>query len=230
MSGSMEREAIINRIRALFERTTENGCTEAEAIAAALAAQRLVARYGITDSELSERRANEDIIEAETASVCTTWSAHLASTIATAFRCCVTVTRSGYGSKGKRYSFFGYETDAAAARLAFERLHKVGSRLATEEARRWRREYPGYSLKGVKSSYCTGFVVGVADELERQTKALMVVVPKEVELAYEAATEGSGTYAAKGHITCRSAFDRGRSDGQDATRARSVEGQLGICA
>lgn len=225
MSDSTEREAILDRIRALFARTIENGCTEAEAIAAALAAQRLVARYGITDSELSERRADEAIIEAETAFVCTAWSAHLASTIATAFRCRVTVTRSGLGRKGKRYSFFGYETDAAAARLTFERLHEVGNRLATEEVRRWRRKYPGYSLKGVKSSYCTGFVVGVADELERQAKALMVVVPEEVDVAYEAATKGSGTYyAAKGHITYHSAFDRGRNDGREASRARSIEG------
>lgn len=228
MSGSMEREAIIDRIRALFERTTENGCTEAEAIAAALAAQRLVARYGITDSELSGRREDEDIIEVETASVCTAWSAALASTIATAFRCRVTVTRSGRRSKGKLYTFFGYETDATAAKMAFERLHEVGSRLAVEEVRRWRRKYPGCSLRGVKSSYCTGFVVGVSDELEQQTKALMVVVPEEVDIAYEAATRGSGTYAAKGHITHRSAFDQGRSDGRDASRARSAEGQLGI--
>lgn len=135
MSDSIEREAILDRIRALFERTTENGCTEAEAIAAALAAQRLVARYGITDSELSGRREDEDIIEVETASVCTAWSAALASTIATAFRCRVTVTRSGRRSKGKLYTFFGYETDATAAKMAFERLHEVGSRLAVEEVR-----------------------------------------------------------------------------------------------
>ena len=225
MSGSMEREAIIDRIRALFERTTENGCTEAEAIAAALAAQRLIARYDVTDAELSERRDSEDIAEAYTA-----WSAHLAATVATAFRCRATVTRLGRGGSRKRYSFIGYQTDAEAARLAFEHLHEVGRRLATEEVRRWRREWPGYSLKGVKSSYCTGFVRGVADELEQQTKALMVVVPEEVDAAYEAATTGSGTYAPRTRATYRSAFDHGRSDGRDASRARSVEGQLGICA
>lgn len=54
MSDSTERETIIGRIKTLFERTVENGCTEAEAIAAALAAQRLIARYDVTDAELSE--------------------------------------------------------------------------------------------------------------------------------------------------------------------------------
>lgn len=221
MSEPTNRETIIDRIKALFERTTENGCTEAEAIAAALTAQRLIARYDVTDAELDEQRDSETIIEAMTAPVCTAWSAYLAATVATAFRCRPTVTKVSHGSRRKRYSFIGYQTDVEAARLAFEHLHEV---------RRWRREYPGYSLKGVKSSYCTGFVVGVADELERQTKALMVVVPKEVDAAYRAATEGGKTYTAKRDVTYRSAFDRGRSDGRDASRARSVEGQLGICA
>ena len=195
MSDSTERETIINRIKTLFEHTVENGCTEAEAIEAALAAQRLIARYDVTDAELSERRDSEDIGYVYTAAVCTAWSANLASTVATAFRCRATVTRLGRGGSRKRYSFIGYQTDAEAARLAFEHLHEVGSRLATVEVRRWRREWPGYSLKGVKSSYCTGFVRGVADELERQTKALMVLVPEEVDAAYEAATTGGGTYA-----------------------------------
>lgn len=198
MDESTNRKNIIDRIKSLFERTTENGCTEAEAIAAALAAQRLIARYDVTDDELNERRDSEDITEAKTTPVCTAWSAHLASTVATAFRCRTLVWQMGRGSRRKRYSFFGYQTDAEAARLAFEHLHEVGSRLATEEVRRWRREYPGCSLKGVKSSYCTGFVVGVADELERQTKALMVVVPKEGDAACEAVTADAGTYTVRG--------------------------------
>lgn len=132
--------------------------------------------------------------------------------------------------KQEHYSFFGYETDAEAARLTFERLHETGCRLAAEELRRWRRAYPGCSLKGVKSSYCAGFVAGIGDELERQTKALMVVVPEEVDVAYKAATEGGGAYKAKSRPMYRSAFDHGRSDGRDASRARAVEGQLGICA
>lgn len=86
MSESTERETIIDRIKALFERTTENGCTEAEAIAAALTAQHLIARYDVTDDELSERRDSEDIGYVSTTAVCTAWSANLASTVATASR------------------------------------------------------------------------------------------------------------------------------------------------
>lgn len=227
MTKSIDREGIIDKIKALFERTIEHGCTEAEAIAAALAAQRLIVRYDVTDDELSERRPSEDITEVWAKPVCTSWSATLAGTIAAAFRCRVAVTRAG---RRKRYSFFGYEADAAAARLAFERLHEVGGRLATEEVRRWRHRYPGYSLKGVKSSYCTGFVRGVADALERQTKALMVVVPEEVDALYEMATEGYGDYVIRADVTYRSAFNRGRNDGREAAQARSLGGQRGICA
>lgn len=63
MTETTARENVIAKIKALFERTTENGCTEAEAIAAALAAQRLIVRHNVTDEELSERRADEPIVE-----------------------------------------------------------------------------------------------------------------------------------------------------------------------
>lgn len=52
MTDNTARENVIAKIKALFERTTENGCTEAEAIAAALAAQRLIVRHNVTDEEL----------------------------------------------------------------------------------------------------------------------------------------------------------------------------------
>ena len=131
MSDSTKHEAIIDRIRALFARTVENGCTKAEAITAALAARRLIVRYGITDSELSEQQTGENVTEVEAASVCTSWSAHLAATVAA---------------------------------------------------------------------------------------------------SYEAVTAGNGCYCAKSHVTYRSAFDRGRSDGREASRSHSVEGQLGLSA
>lgn len=51
MTDTTSRESVIDKIKALFERTTENGCTEAEAIAAALMAQRLIVRYDVTDAE-----------------------------------------------------------------------------------------------------------------------------------------------------------------------------------
>lgn len=75
-----------------------------------------------------------------------------------------------------------------------------------------------------------GFARGVADELERQSVALMVVTPKCVEDAFAERTAGWDTYSLHTSITDPDAYGNGRRAGRDAARARSVEGQLGICA
>lgn len=50
-----KRERVKGRIRALVERTTSNGCTEAEALAAAEMAGRLLERYALTMEEVDLR-------------------------------------------------------------------------------------------------------------------------------------------------------------------------------
>ncbi len=50
-----ERETIAARIRALLAKTVENGCTEAEALAAAQLAAKLLQQYGLTLDEVQLR-------------------------------------------------------------------------------------------------------------------------------------------------------------------------------
>ena len=50
-AGSGNRSAAVNRIRNLLSKTTENGCTEQEAMAAAQKAGELMDKYGIQQSE-----------------------------------------------------------------------------------------------------------------------------------------------------------------------------------
>lgn len=50
MSG--QREDLLNRLRALKQRTVENGCTEAEALTAATLLAKLIDRYGFDQSDL----------------------------------------------------------------------------------------------------------------------------------------------------------------------------------
>jgi hypothetical protein len=56
-----EREKILGRIRALMAKTTGNGCTEAEALAAAGAVSRLMERYQInlSETEVEEEGVSE---------------------------------------------------------------------------------------------------------------------------------------------------------------------------
>ena len=57
------RESIIRKIRALRERTTANGCTEAEALSAAEVASRLAEEYQV---DMSETEIEEEGIEGRT--------------------------------------------------------------------------------------------------------------------------------------------------------------------
>jgi len=230
MNDTASRESVIAKIKALFERTTENGCTEAEAIAAALAAQRLIVRHNVTDAELTEHRTDEPVVELCASAVSGNWSSTLAGVIARSFRCTVYLETRRKRSKMKTYVFMGCETDATAARAAFDYLYRVGTELANQEARRQRDLYGSYSSRGIRPSFCMGFARGVADELERQSVALMVVTPQRVEDAFAERTAGWGTYSLHTSLTDPDAYGNGRRAGRDAARARSVEGQLGICA
>lgn len=231
MTDNTARENVIAKIKALFERTTENGCTEAEAIAAALAAQRLIVRHNVTDEELSERREDEPIVEVRSSEVSRNWASELAQVIARSFRCKTYLeTRSRKRSKMKAYVFMGCETDATAAQVAFDYLYRIGNELANQEARRQRELYDSCSSRGVRPSFCMGFARGVEDELERQSLALMVVTPRRVEDAFMERTAGWGTYSPSASLTDLDAYGNGRRAGRDAARSRSVEGQLGLGA
>ena len=230
MTDTTSRESVINKIKALFERTTENGCTEAEAIAAALMAQRLIVRYDVTDAELSERRTDEPVVEVYSSEVSRNWAAELALVIASSFRCKTYRHRVGCrGDKMKSFVFMGCETDATAARVAFDYLYRIGNKLANEEARRQREVFGGYSSRGIRTSFCAGFARGVGDELEKQSVALMVVTPQRVEDAFKERSAGWNTWTARTKLTDPEAYGNGRRAGRSATRARSVEGQLGLC-
>lgn len=55
MSSTANREAIIQKLRALKAKTTANGCTEQEALAAAAAIETLLRKYAIERDELDVR-------------------------------------------------------------------------------------------------------------------------------------------------------------------------------
>lgn len=130
----------------------------------------------------------------------------------------------------KTFVFMGYETDANAARVAFDYLYAIGTKLANEEARRRRDAYGPYAVKGVRTAFCAGFARGVGDELERQSVALMVVTPKRVEDAFEERTADFDTFRPRVTVDDPVAYYEGRDAGRKAARARSIEGQLGLCA
>ena len=56
---TIERESVLNKIRALLAKTMENGCSEAEAMAALGKAQAMKDAYAVTEAELNLTKEEE---------------------------------------------------------------------------------------------------------------------------------------------------------------------------
>jgi hypothetical protein len=62
---TVEREGILNKIRALLSKTLDKGCTEAEAMAALGKAQAMQDAYAVTEAELNLTREEKAILRRE---------------------------------------------------------------------------------------------------------------------------------------------------------------------
>ena len=221
MNSKDERAKILERIKKLMALADNKGATEAEAMAAALAAQKLIAEYDVEDWELHSKDA-EPMVEEQSDTVSRRWRWHLAGVIAPAFRCRSFENNTWNEEtrrRDKRMGFFGYKTDARAAALTFNMLYRIGNRLA--------RRYSKGRRVGTYNSYIVGYVNGIKSELEKQTQALMIVVPPKVNEAYEEFAAGF-TKAGSVALTCneqaRDAYEQGLQDGRDAVRAHRFDG------
>lgn len=234
------REETIERIRKLLSMTEDAGCTQAEAVQAALLAQKLIVENDVQDFEVHGRMANEPVEE-----VCSRackrmreWGKALSQTVAGAFRCKSYEGAPAWGARYRLPYFMGHATDARAAQLVFDRLYAVGNRLAVKEGERrrdaWRKAEaesgaPAWWIaeqgreEGRRGydSFARGFLEGVRAELSKQTVALLVTVPSDVKEEF-----------GKKKLACRrlnfrgaasgGSYERGRDAGRDAVRAGRV--------
>jgi len=63
----MNRESLLDKIRALLSKTTENGCTEAEALAALDKARAMMDAYEVTEADLQLTKAEAAVLRSEPA-------------------------------------------------------------------------------------------------------------------------------------------------------------------
>ena len=180
-----KREKIIEMIKKCFK-LAENNPSKEESIAAALKAQELMARYKIEDAEIMTE-VREETIEAvvSQAGKGNKWKYRLGEVIARNFRC------KCYFKGAWGIAFYGYKTDADIAKYVFEFLFHAGNRMARKQVYEYRKY--GYSTRGVSNSYCLGFLAGVQECLERQSTALMILVPEKVKMEYETYSKSFGT-------------------------------------
>ena len=233
----MADKRIIDRIKKLLALAKGN-TNAAEATAAALKAQKLIAEHDVSKLDLyGEDRDEITEVYNENSIKGNPWAKSLAWAVADNFRCRWYSHWEGHTrwSTGRtikdseKVVFMGYETDAEAAKVTYDRLYEIGIKLASEEVRK-ARNLTG-STRGVKNSFLLGFVKGIRDELEKQSVALMIVRPKEVDRYAEERTAGFSTSRTTVSNAHRGeAYDRGREAGRDSVRSARLSGRAELPA
>lgn len=219
-------EKLLNKISNLFD-LANNNPNEHEAASAALKAQELMAKYHIELADLSDEELKEDMVQLPVVvdkGNYLKWRYSLAQAIADNFRCKVfskDIMTENLDWKPAMV-FFGYESDAKIAAKTFSYLFKLGNKFADRYYNKCKSE--GGLTRGVANYYLQGFVKGIRDALEKQSTALMIVTPKEVEDEF---TEMSKIFRKASYSISVTndgrAYDEGRKDGKFAVESTALE-------
>lgn len=217
-------EKVIEKIRKLLEMTEENGCSENEAMVAALKAQKLMAEYDIdlidvkSDSKsMTEEIGEERVDTTLKGNFSTKWKIQLASIIAANFRCKV------YTCGTNTIVFYGHRSDAKIAGDVFKFLFMTGTKLGVKHYRQVKKE--GKSTRGAATTYLLGFCDGIKEVLGKQCRALMIVTSPEVEEGWLEKSKNFGHKKTRYNQSYdRDSYEQGKSDGRATANARSLEG------
>lgn len=181
-------EKIIEKVKKILELSKNNPSAE-EAKSAALKAQKLMAEYHISLSEIEVVEDVENISEKQVdVGNGNKWKYFLAGIVAKNFRC-----KHFYYGKST-VVFYGYEEDATIAAMTFEFLFKNGCKAANNYYQNRRKEALKdncyFNGKGIKNAFLVGYLQGIKESLENQCTALMLVVPQQVEEKYKDMSSG----------------------------------------
>lgn len=219
-------DKMVEKISNLLD-LANNNPNENEALAAALKAQELMAKYHIELADLDHDAGIEIVEESCKVDVSgpSKWKVKLANIIAENFCCKVyhKEERGIFTKTTRNYVvFYGYEHDAKIAREVFTFLFETGIKLARHEY--YVAKKAGKYTKYVMNTYLMGFCEGIREVLAKQCTALMVVTPKEVIDSYNEMSQGFKTQRSRVTIGSDSGvYERGIRDGKDVANARSIE-------
>lgn len=212
-----EKKQQLSRIQALLDKTVENGCTEQEALAASLAARKLLARYHIDENDLAND-SDMDIVEVE--SVVTTnmpWKGRLVVIVARNFGCAAYAQCIRCGRARRNVAVIvGRPEDANLANRIIRNLidaGKAGARRAIRDA----RERYG-DIGGIRGAYVNGYVAGVENAFDEQTRtqAIIIVKPDAVDQRMSEKNLETKTSVTTVRRGAHDIYERGVRDGRDA--------------
>jgi Protein of unknown function (DUF2786) len=180
VSQAAEVSRVKGRIKALTEKTVANGCTEAEAMAAADMVGRLLERYALSMDEIEIRTARCVQAEVPLGGLRRRPIDGCVPTIARFCDCKVWLARAAAPDPaqpdfdptrpGSRYVFFGFETDTALATYLFAVIDRA---VSTETAafRQLNPRFRGVRLRQASSSFQHGVVARVSERLDAMHRA-----------------------------------------------------------
>ena len=213
-----DREGMVAKIRKILNLSKNNPSVE-EGMAAALQAQKLMAKYRINEDEVTLEKIEDDIVSLYTNQKHNAhlrgWRKTLATIIAKNFRC------NAY-MDGKDIVFRGFKTDAEVALDTYNYLYSIGNRLASKKRREEKAEKG--SGKGAHASFIYGYLQGIEESLGEQCTALMLIIPKKVADEYEefkAANLETKKTVAK--FSKNKNFEEGLSEGKAVVKSRQLD-------
>lgn len=214
-------EKMMEKIKNLLDLANKNP-NENEALAAALKAQELMAKYHIEMADISDQK-DEEMYKAEYQDTgkheMKKWKNGLAAVISQNFCCKYYIIDLG---SRKNIVFYGYKKDAKIALEVFKFLYEVGNKFAVRYYNKCKKE--GRSTQGVMNTYLIGFRDGIKEVLGKQCTALMIVTPKEVEDSFAEMTKNfKRSSSTIRRANDPKAYEEGKRDGKDTIKARTLE-------
>ena len=217
-------EAIIKKIQGLLALANDKNAAPAEAAQAAILAQRFIAKYDVSDSDLYPQ-ADLEIVESVSEAFFRKFQYMLGQVIADNYRC-----RVYYWKEGRKHHavFYGRKLDSKAAVLVYEKLYYAVQDYANSQSLQYRGM--GRGLYGDHfDAAARAFIDGIRMELEKQCHELMIVRSKEVDEKFNEMTRGWGrvnTQLRSGYTD----YQKGVQAGRDAIKGGRLEGQKGLNA
>jgi hypothetical protein len=193
MANTTERQKAADRIRALMSKTTNRGCTEAEAIAAMNKVGDLLEQYNLTMDEVSLREQKCKHLTIPTGRKSANSMQWIIVTLGRFADCIVWQSRhsNSYRTKEVSYHFYGQEQDVAIAEYMY---HLINNTMENEtEAFKRSRDYADAAMeRGGRRRASTSFQRGFIDRITSRLDEMKdEVVEREERRRRELATPGT---------------------------------------
>lgn len=177
-----EREKILIKIKNMIERTQHNGCTEAEALQAAMKVGEMMSKYDVSMSEV--QFSNEDFItfEIKLGTKRTNFMSHMMMAIGrfTDTKCWISWYVDGYNTY-RRYCFFGTKKDIMIA----EYIYQVVENAINKEFDNYKKSDEFALSKYNGKTKRANFINGITTRISNRLQDMKMEMEMENEMVYE---------------------------------------------